>query len=175
MLMRRVLHAALLAASVLGVSTGALCADLESTPMLEGAAKQTIRTPEGFVKALRVRGYQATISYDNPTLPMITTGVGGEEIVVGFSGCMKDGCSYVQFIDYITDATFQETDALIAISSKNEQYSHPIWLEKDNYLAFYNYIVIGSDGITIQTLIDNMSYFVSDNQRMTEIIRTMRN
>jgi hypothetical protein len=174
MFMRRFLYAVLITASVFGVPAGAVYAYMEPAPMSEGDTKQTIRTPEGFAKALRARGYQATISYANPNLPMMTTGVGGEEIIVGFSGCMKDGCSYIQFIDLIMDATFEETDALIAISSKNEQYSHPIWYEEKKYLGFYNYIVIGYDGITIQTLIDNMSYFVSDNKRMTEIIMMMR-
>lgn len=139
-----------------------------------GDAKQTIRKPEEFAKALRSRGYQATISYDNPKLPMMSTGVGGEEIAVGFSGCTEDGCSYVQFIDYIIDATYEETEKIIKLASKNEQYSHPIWLEDSKYLAYYNYIIIGSDGITIQTLIDNMTYFVSDNQKMTDILVDMR-
>jgi hypothetical protein len=139
-----------------------------------GDAKQTMRKPEEFAKALRSRGYQATISYDNPQLPMMSTGVGGEEIAVGFSGCTEDGCSYVQFIDYIIDATYEETEKIIKLASKNEQYSHPIWLEDSNYLAYYNYIIIGSDGITIQTLIDNMNYFVSDNQKMTDILVDMR-
>jgi hypothetical protein len=139
-----------------------------------GDAKQTIRKPEEFAKALRSRGYQATVSYDNPKLPMMSTGVGGEEIAVGFSGCTKDGCSYVQFIDYIIDATYEETEKIVKLASKDEQYSHPIWLEDSNYLAFYNYIVIGSDGITVQTLIENMTYFVSDNQKMTDILLDMR-
>ena len=139
-----------------------------------GDAKQTIRKPEEFAKALRSRGYQASISYDNPELPMMSTGVGGEEFAVGFSGCTEDGCSYVQFIDYIIDATYEETNKIIKLASKNEQYSHPIWLEDSNYLAYYNYIIIGSDGITVQTLIDNMTYFVSDNQKMTDILVDMR-
>ena len=139
-----------------------------------GDAKQTIRKPEEFAKALRSRGYQASISYDNPELPMMSTGVGGEEFAVGFSGCTKDGCSYVQFLDYIIDATYEETDKIIKLASKNEQYSHPIWLEDSNYLAYYNYIVIGSDGITLQTLIDNMTYFVSDNQKMTDELLKIR-
>ena len=139
-----------------------------------GDAKQTIRKPEEFAKALRSRGYQATVAYDDPQSPMMTTGVGGEEIVVNFSGCTKDGCSYVQFIDYIIDATYEETDKIIKLASKNEQYSHPIWVEDLNYLAYYSYIVIGSDGITVQTLIDNMTYFVSDNEEMTDILVDMR-
>ena len=139
-----------------------------------GDAKQTIRKPEEFAKALRSKGYQATVSYDNPKIPMISTGVGGEEIAVGFSGCTEDGCSYVQFLDYVNGVTYQESQKLITISSKKEQYSHPIWEEENNYLAFYNYIVIGSDGITVQTLIDNMNYFVSDNNKMTDILLDMR-
>jgi hypothetical protein len=139
-----------------------------------GDAKQTIRKPEEFAKALRSKGYQATVSYDNPKIPMISTGVGGEEIAVGFSGCTEDGCSYVQFLDYVNGVTYQESQKLITLSSKKEQYSHPIWEEENNYLAFYNYIVIGSDGITVQTLIDNMNYFVSDNNKMTDILLDMR-
>lgn len=139
-----------------------------------GDAKQTIRKPEEFAKALRSRGYQASISYDDPKSPMMSTGVGGEEIAVNFSGCTTDGCSYVQFIDYIIDATYTEAEKIIKLSAKNEQYSHPIWVENSNYLAYYNYIIIGSDGITVQTLIDNMTYFVSDNQKMTDILVDMR-
>jgi hypothetical protein len=139
-----------------------------------GDAKQTIRKPEEFAKALRSRGYQAAVSNDDPNAPFMTTGVGGEEIAVSFSGCTKDGCSYIQLVDAIADATYEESQRIIKLSSKNEQYSHPIWMEEDNNLAFYNYIVIGSDGITVQTLIDNMSYFVSDNQKMADEILKMR-
>jgi hypothetical protein len=139
-----------------------------------GDAKQTIRKPEEFAKALRSRGYQAAISNEHPRIPMMTTGVGGEEIVVGFSGCTKEGCSYVQFIDFIIDATYEEAQKIIKLASKNEQYSHPTWIEDTNQLLYYNFIVIGSDGITIQTLIDNMTYFVSDNQKMTDEILKMR-
>jgi hypothetical protein len=139
-----------------------------------GDTKKTLRSPEAFVQALKDRGYQAKVSYDKPNSPMVNTGVGGEEIAVSFSGCTKDGCSYVQLLDYIIDATVEEADALIKIASKNEQYSHPIWVKEDKRLAFYNYIIIGSDGITIQTLIDNMSYFVLDNQKMIDLILDTR-
>ncbi|MBL0116019.1 MAG: hypothetical protein IPP45_11840 [Sphingomonadales bacterium] len=93
-------------------------------------------------------------------MPSITTGVDGNTILITFSGCDKDGCNYVQLIDYITDASKREADYLILQSSNDEQYSHPLWLDKENYLGFYNYIVIGTDGITAQTLIENMNMFV---------------
>jgi hypothetical protein len=79
---------------------------------LMGEAKQTLRSPEAFARSLQSKGYQAKVSYNNPKMPQMTTGVGGEEILVSFSGCTKDGCSYVQFIDYIIDATFEEAYAL---------------------------------------------------------------
>ena len=132
-----------------------------------GEAKQTLRSPEAFAQALRQKGYQATVSYEDPKAPTMSTGVGGEEILVSFSGCNNGDCKYVQFLDYITDATKKESDQLIREASTDELYSHPIWIDKRKILGYYSYLVIGLDGVTINTFIENMRYFVETNEGLT--------
>ena len=139
-----------------------------------GDAKQTLRKPEAFAKALRDKGYQAKVSYDDPKLPQILTGVGGEEILVSFSSCDTDGCSYIQLIDILNEITQREANLVVKLASSDEQYSHAIMGKDQKSLAFYNYIVIGSDGITAQTLIENMAYFVKDNAVFAKIIADER-
>jgi len=139
-----------------------------------GDAKQTLRSPDTFAQALKQQGYQASISYENPEMPMLTTGIGDEKIVVAFSGCAKDGCNYIQFIDYFTDVNRREADWLILESGRDESYSHPLWMQKENYLALYNYVVVGTDGITLRTFIENMDYFIEDNNRIAQSIVEFR-
>lgn len=139
-----------------------------------GDTKQTLRSPEAFVRALKQKGYQADLSYEDPKMPIIATVVGGETIAVAFSGCDSGGCSYVQFLDWITDVTKAEADHVILKSTKIETYSHPMWVEKSGDFGYYNYIIIGNDGITINTLIENMNYFVKDNTKLSNFLIEFR-
>lgn len=149
--------------------------DQRSNLQLMGDAKQTIRSPGAFVQALRQKGFQATVSYEDPQTPVITTGIGGNQIALSFSGCDDEGCSYIQLLDYITDATAQEAQLVMNRVSKEEFYSHPIWLDNKKLLAFYNYILIGNDGITTNNLIESMEFFVKTNLELTNIIVEARN
>lgn len=140
-----------------------------------GNAKQTLRSPEAFAQALRQKSFQASVSNDDPETPKLNVGVSGETIVISFSGCSaKKECNHIQLLDAFTDLSKQEASAIIAKSLDDETYSHPIWFEKEKFIAFYNYIVIGSDGITVQTLIDNMEYFVEANKTFLGIVHDMR-
>lgn len=136
-----------------------------------GDAKQTLRSPDAFAQALRQKGYQATLSYEDKSAPMINTGVGGEEIAVAFSGCDQSGCDYIQLLDFVTGATRDDFMRLLYRTSNEEFYSHAVWVQKSKDIAFYNYILIGADGITIGTLIENMKYFVKTNEEFELILK----
>lgn len=153
---------------------GTLSGDLQVPEKLMGDAKQTFRSPEDIARALRQRGYQASVSYDDPNSPNLLTGVGGQEISISFSGCDNNGCDYIQLLDFFNGMSRSEANAVIEHATSEEFYSHPIWVTKGSYLAFYNYIVIGSDGITIQGLIDNMTYFVKTNEELLQVALDMR-
>ncbi len=133
-----------------------------------GAVEPNLRSPDAFLLALRQKGFQATIEKEDPNSPTIQVGVSGEQIVIGFSGCDQKGCSYVQLIDVFEGVTRKQANAVMAYSIKTETYSHPLWLEDTKVLACYNYIVIGTDGISVQTLIDNMNYFVEANKELVD-------
>lgn len=135
-----------------------------------GDAKQTLRSPEAFAQALRQQGYQAKVTDEIKGIPMISVSVGGEEIGVGFSGCTQSGCGYIQLIDWFSDITEDEAYFLAGSILRQEGYSHPYWNEKSKTFSLYNYVVIGSDGITTQSLIDNMQYFVRNNYRLSNLI-----
>ena len=139
-----------------------------------GDARQALRSPEAFAEALRQKGFQASVSYDDPAMPSMDVGVSGEKIAVAFSGCSDNGCKYIQLLDWFNELTRQEVNAILNKSRSQEQYSHPIWVDKSNQLAFYNYIVIGSEGISAQTLVDSIEYFVRSNQELLEIALDMR-
>lgn len=139
-----------------------------------GDAKQTVRTPEAFVTALRQKGYQAKISHEIEGIPMIMVNVGGEEIGIGFSDCNNDGCNYIQLMDWFIGVTEDEAYSSAGGRLAQEGYSHPYWNKDNKTFSLYNYIVIGSDGITVQNLIDNMNYFVRDNVRITDLILQRR-
>ena len=139
-----------------------------------GDAKHTLRSPEAFAQALRQVGFQASVSYDDPEMPSMEVGVSGEKIAVSFSGCNAKGCNYIQIIDWYNDLSKIEFNAILEKTLAEEYYSHPIWFENKGYLAFYNYMVIGSDGITIHTLIDNMEYFVQTNKELLGVALEMR-
>lgn len=153
---------------------GALESDVAGSERFMGDARQTFRNPDAIARALRQRGFQASVSYDDPDSPNLTTGVGGEEISVSFSGCDNKGCDYIQLLDFFNGMSRAEANAVIAHATNEEFYSHPIWVTKNDYLAFYNYIVIGSDGITAQGLIDNMTYFVKTNAELLQVAMNMR-
>lgn len=140
-----------------------------------GDAKQTLRTPESFTTALRQKGYQAKISHEIEGIPMIIVNVGGEDIAVGFSGCENNGCNYIQLIDWFKGVSEDEAYFVGGSRITEEGYSHPYWNEDSKAFSLYNYIVIGSDGITVQNLIDNMNYFVRENVKMTDLIAQRRN
>lgn len=140
-----------------------------------GDAKKTLRTPEAFAVALRQKGYQAKILNEIEGIPMIMVNVGGEEIGVGFSDCSYSGCNYIQIIDWFKGITEDEAYFSAGIRLRQEGYSHPYWNKESKSFSLYNYIVIGSDGITLQNLIDNMNYFVRENVRLTDSIVQQRN
>lgn len=140
-----------------------------------GDAKQTLRTPEAFAAALRQRGYQAKITHEIKDIPMIMVNVGGEEIGIGFSDCDNNGCNYIQIIDWFKGISEDEAYFSAGNRLREEGYSHPFWNVDGKTFALYNYIVIGSDGITVQNLIDNMNYFVRENVNMTNSIIQRRN
>ena len=139
-----------------------------------GDAKQTLRIPGAFARALQEKGYQAKVSYDDPETPKISTGVGGEEIEISFSSCDKEGCDYIELLDYYSGISLIEKNALFSKTSEEENYSHPIWIKSTKILVLYNYIVIGTDGITAQTLIENMAYFVKSNNEILQVVTDMR-
>lgn len=144
-------------------------------PRYMGDAKQTLRTPEAFATALRQKGYQAKITLDVKDIPMIMVNVGGEEIAVGFSDCNNSGCNYIQLIDWFNGVSEEESYFSAGNHLREEGYSHPFWNADGRTFALYNYIVIGSDGITFQNLVDNMNYFVRENVKMTNLIVQRRN
>ena len=133
-----------------------------------GAVEPNLRSPDAFLLALRQKGFQATINKDNPDSPTIQVGVSGEQIAVSFSGCDPKGCDYVQLIDWFDGVTRKQANAVMAYSFKTETYSHPLWLEDTKVLVCYNYIVIGTNGISVQTLIDNMNSFVEANKELVD-------
>lgn len=133
-----------------------------------GAVEPNLRSPDAFLLALRQKGFQATINKDNPESPTINVGVSGEQIAVSFSGCDPKGCDYVQLIIWYIGVTRKQANAVMVYSFKTETYSHPLWLEDTNVLVCYNYIVIGANGISVQTLIDNMNYFVEANKELVD-------
>jgi len=135
-----------------------------------GDAKQTLRSPEAFALALQKKGHQAKVSYEVKGTPMIVTNVGGEDIALGFSDCDDLGCNYVQLADFYNDINQEEAYYLSRNLLLKEGYSHPFFNKDNGLLALYNFIVIGSDGITVQNLIDNMNYFVRENMRVMNII-----
>lgn len=135
-----------------------------------GDAKQTLRTPEAFAAALRQKGYQAKINDEVADIPMIMVNVGGEEIAVAFSDCDNSGCNYIQFIDWFKGVSEDEAYFSAGNRLREEGFSHPFWDSDKKTFALYNYIVIGSDGITVQNLIDNMNYFVRENVTLTNSI-----
>jgi hypothetical protein len=135
-----------------------------------GDAKRTMRSPEAFALALRQKGYQAKVDYEDKASPTMLTGVGGQEIVVSFSGCDNTGCDYIQLLDIYKDISRTDAQRLSNYLLANEQYSHPHYTPSTEKLALYSYIVIGQDGITLQVLIDNMKYFVKDNAELTDLI-----
>jgi len=106
---------------------------------------------------------------------MIIVNVGGEDIAVGFSGCENNGCNYIQLIDWFKGVSEDEAYFVGGSRITEEGYSHPYWNEDSKAFSLYNYIVIGSDGITVQNLIDNMNYFVRENVKMTDLIAQRRN
>lgn len=140
-----------------------------------GDAKQTLRTPEAFAAALQQQGYQAKISYSDPNAPTMETGMNGEKIQVAFSDCDKSGCNYIELLDYYNDMSNAEINAVLKKHASEEYYSHPLWVSDAKYLAFYNYIVIGSDGITAKTLIENINYFIKTNGELLQVVVDMRN
>lgn len=139
-------------------------------PNLMGQAKQTLRSPEAFAKGLNSRGFQAQVNYEDPETPYLSVNVGGEEILVAFSGCSNTGCEYIQLLDWYSDVTKEEARYISANQLSNEAFSHPFWNDALRRYALYQYIVVGSDGITVQTLIDNMNYFVRENTRLNDLI-----
>lgn len=132
--------------------------------------RQELRRPNEFVQALQREGYRASVDNEDPNIPLVYVNIGGEEVAIAFSGCVQSGCSYVQFIDWYTDITRDEALELASSRLFDEGFSHPYWNEQIGSLALYNFIVIGSEGISAKTLIENLNYFVRDNMRIEDLI-----
>lgn len=134
------------------------------------SVRQTLRRPDEFVRALEREGYRASVSNEDPNIPLVYVNVRGEEVGIAFSGCIQSGCSYLQFIDWYTDVTRDEAFALAASRLFDEGFSHPYWNEQLGSLALYNFVIIGSEGISINSLVDNLNYFVRDNMKLEDVI-----
>jgi hypothetical protein len=131
---------------------------------------QKFRNPEDFAQALRGMGYQAGVSYEIKDVPMLSVNVSGEEVAIGFSGCSAGGCDYIEFIDYYFDITEDEAYYIARYRLLEEGFSHPFWDGANKTFALYSYFVIGSEGLSVKTLIENLNYFVRDNMRLEDLI-----
>lgn len=134
-----------------------------ATSSSAGEGKQTLRSPEAFLSGFKQMGLTASLNTEDPKMPAIKVDLNGETIMVSFSNCDAKGCNFVQLLDWAIGLSDKQVNAIKARSITTEQFSHPLWLEADKVMAFYNYLVIGTDGVTVQALIENMAYFIDTN------------
>lgn len=127
-----------------------------------GDAKHTLRNVDNFARGLRLKGYKAEVDYSDPSSPSIITGVNGHHVLISFSSCSQHDCNYIELISYWTGVSYNS----FAVSSQKwgtkEHFSSLLFDPKNGSVAAYHYIIAGSDGITLQNLVENLEYFSND-------------
>lgn len=134
------------------------------------ATNETIRNVESFARGLRQKGYQAEIDTSDPDSPSIITGIGGTKFSLSFSSCSKMNCDYIQIMSFWNQVKPQKSQDVIKAWSNDENFSSAMLIPNNDMVAVYHYIVLGSDGITMQNLIENIEYFARDFERIGRLL-----
>ena len=121
---------------------------------------------EAFAQGLRRQGYQAEIDKSDLESPNIFTGLSGSRTAISFSSCTGMDCDYVEII-----SSWKIVDRTVALKviqewNREERFSGAVYLESDQTVAVYHYILLGKDGITLQNLIENLEYFSRDYEEL---------
>jgi hypothetical protein len=123
---------------------------------------ETIRNVETFAEGLRQKGYKADIDRTDPNSPRVLTGIDGNKIAISFSSCFNMNCNYAEIMSYWNEVDEKRSKLVISAWNNEENFSSVIWFPTSKNVAVYHYIIIGSDGITLQNLIENLEYFSRD-------------
>lgn len=127
------------------------------------AAPVTAHDVRTVVSALQDNGFQAKLDKTDDGDPMIISGADGNKFAMTFSSCTAHAdCSYIELIASWNDVK-PELGAKIASSwQAEENYSGLIYLPNEGQLTAYHYLITGKDGISPDSLVDSISYFMKD-------------
>jgi len=149
----------------------AACVD---RPPVTAEARTTLRRPEDFARALNQLGYKTVLSQELTGTPLLTVNFNGYDVGIGFSSCTPEGCNVVQLLKLIGGITSNEVLYISDLETRRESYSHIYWNLDKKVFAFYNFIVIGDEGITVEIIVDNIVYFIRDNTRLADLMLKKR-
>lgn len=133
--------------------------------------KNNIRNVDAFASELKRRGYQADLDKSNKDSPTIITGANGHKIAISFSVCSESSCNYIELLSYYTLADRSMTDAVKQKWNSEEKFSGIYVADGGKSVALYHYIIVGSDGLTINNLIENIEYFAKDFDNLGSMLK----
>ena len=130
----------------------------------------TIRNVDTFAAELKKKGFQANLTINKNGNPRILTGVGGNNIVLAFSSCEKSNCNYLEIIAFYTGIDEKQFLSLLMKYALEENFAVIYYNKPENNLYAYHYIILGNDGITSSNLIEKLSYFSSEFDKIGKIL-----
>lgn len=133
--------------------------------------KNNIRNVDAFASELKRRGYQADLDKSNKDSPTILTGVNGHKIVISFIGCSDFSCKYIELLAYYTSTAPAVTEEVKQKWNSEENFSGIYVTDGGKSVALYHYIIVGSDGLTINNVIENLEYFVKDFDNLGSMLK----
>jgi hypothetical protein len=127
------------------------------------AANITAADVDGIVRALQANGYQAQIDRRQKSGPWILTAAGGHKFGIYFYSCTTPNkCKFVEFIATYTDVEQAAATSVASDWSSRERFSGIIYDPSEKALSAYHYLITGETGISEQSFLDTMAYFVAD-------------
>ncbi len=81
-------------------------------------------------------------------------------------------CNYAELMSSWTGVEQLSGSIASQSNSSEESFATALYQRDQKWLVVYHYIILGSEGITLQNLLDNMSYFVQDFDRIGKLLNT---
>lgn len=152
---------------------------LPSSNVFEGAdayasAPMPVRSVDAFAAGLKRSSYKAQVDKSDASSPKIFTEASGYKMLIAFSSCAAESCKYAELIAIWEGVTPQQASEVVRKYALEENFANIYYDKAGQNLSVYHYIILGSDGITVSNLIDNITYFARDFGEVASVVSAQK-
>lgn len=133
-------------------------------------APAAVRNVQAFAVGLKQHSYKAEVDSTDRTSPKIFTEAGGYKMVISFSSCAELDCQYAELIAIWEGVNAAQANAVVRKYALEENCANIYYEKNGQNLYVYHYVIVGSDGITVNNLIENIEYFAKYFRQVASVV-----